>query len=153
MLKRTSLLGFILLMKAGSLFGQASPYGTGSIFNQVLGNLQDNSVIFESNTGLGNNGFFPDPSAILPNAGFDIYVPASYDGSEPYGLITYISSTNDGGIKPEWIPVLESHKLIWVAGDNLGNSQQLDIRLGTAWAAVYRMKERIRSAFRDHDLV
>lgn len=141
MLKRTSLLGFILLTHAWSLFGQTSPYGTGSIFNQVLGNLQDNSVIFESNTGLGNNGFFPDPSAILPNAGFDIYVPASYDGSEPYGLITYISSTNDGGIKPEWIPVLESHKLIWVAGDNLGNSQQIDIRMGTAWAAVYRMKE------------
>lgn len=141
MFKRTKLLGFLLLMHAGSLLGQSSPYGTGSIFNQVLGNLQDNSVIFESNTGLGNNGFFPDPSAILPNATFDIYVPTTYDGSEPYGLITYISSVNDGGIKPEWIPVLESHKLILVAGDNIGNSQQLDIRMGTAWAAVYRMKE------------
>ncbi len=141
MLKRTSLLSFILLTNAWSLFGQSSPYGTGSIFNQVLGDLQDNSVIFESNTGLGNNGFFPDPSTILPNTTFDIYVPATYDGSEPYGLITYISSTNDGGIKPEWIPVLESHKLIWVAGDNIGNSQQIDVRMGTGWAAVYRMKE------------
>lgn len=141
MVKRTTLLGFILLMQTWSLFGQTSPFGTGSIFNQVLGDLQDNSVIFESNTGLGNNGFFPDPSAILPTATFDIYVPTTYDGSEPYGLITYISSTNDGGIKPEWIPVMESHKLIFVAADNVGNAQQLQNRMGTAWAAVYRMKE------------
>lgn len=131
----------ICLLLASQVFCQTSPFGTGQINNQILGDLQNSSVVFASNSGYGNFSYLESPSSILPTNTFDIYVPTTYDGSEPYGLITYIDSDNDGGFQSSWIPILEQRKLIWVAGDNIGNPVNIDRRISVAWAAVYRMKE------------
>lgn len=120
---------------------QMSPWGTGMINNQLIGNLVDNSVVFPSNSGYGNNGYYPDPNTLLPTYTYDIYIPPSYDGTEPYGLVTFINSGNNGSLFTQWQSVLDEKKLIYIAGDNIGNSINVNIRMGVAMAAVYRLKE------------
>lgn len=118
-----------------------SPWGTGQINSVLLGDVQNTGVIFPSQSGFGNNGFYPDPNTVLPTYTYDLYIPASYDGTEPYGLVTFINSGNNGGVISSWIPVLDEKKLILVSGDNIGNSVNVDIRMGVAMAAVYRLRE------------
>lgn len=143
-----ALIFFVSLVWCFNLNSQTpSPFGTGVISNQILGQLDDASVVFASNTEYGNFGndqvlgAFDHPDSLLDDYTFDIYIPNSYDGTEPYGLITFINSGNNGGLISSWIPVLEEKKLILIAGDNIGNSIFVNIRNGVAWAGVYRMKE------------
>lgn len=131
----------ILSLFSFTSFCQESPFGTGIVNNQDIGILDDPDVIFASNTGYGNFTFLPDPDGLLASYTYDLYIPPSYDGTESYGLVTWINSGNNGAVKPEWIPVLDANKLIWVGGDNIGNPITIDIRMGVAWAAVYRFKE------------
>lgn len=56
---------------------------------------------------------------------YDLYVPASYDGSEAYGLYLHISPGDGGGIPDPWHPVLDERKLIGVAAHGVGNNQQM----------------------------
>jgi predicted esterase len=57
------------------------------------------------------------------------YVPAAYDGSEPYGLLLYIHSGDSGEIPREWHGVLDELKLIAVGADNVGNDQPMMSRV------------------------
>jgi len=58
------------------------------------------------------------------------------------GLVTYINSGNGGGMPPSgWAERLDAHQLIWVAGDAIGNSVAVSVRIGKAILAVYRMAE------------
>ncbi|MCP4439466.1 MAG: T9SS type A sorting domain-containing protein [Aureispira sp.] len=134
---------FILFLCLGTnpIDAQISPWGTGTTTNQLLGDLDDTTVVFASQSGWGNYGFYPNPNALLANYTYDIYVPTSYNGLKPFGLITFINSGNNGGLISSWIPVLEEKNLILIAGDNIGNPINVDIRMGVAMAAVYRMKE------------
>lgn len=122
-------------------YAQMSPWGTGTINNQLIGNLQDTTVVFPSQSGYGNYGYYPNPNALLPTYTYDIYIPPSYDGTKPYGLVTFINSGNNGGLFPQWQQVLDEKELIYIAGDNIGNSINVNIRMGVAMAAVYRLKE------------
>ena len=141
--KFTKLLFLILplLFNTNSLFSQASPWGTGSISNQLIGNVVDTTVVFASQSGYGNYGYYPNPNSLLPTYTYDIYIPATYDGTEAYGLVTFINSGNNGGLISSWAQVLDEKKLILIAGDNIGNSINVNIRMGVAMAAVYRLKE------------
>ena len=86
----------------------------------------------------------PDYGVDLSSATFDVYVPPGYDGSEPYGLITFINSGDDGGLPPgDLRPLLDEHKLIWVAPDKVGNAIESTKRLGWAHVAGLRMLERL----------
>jgi len=78
---------------------------------------------------------------LLKDHNFDIYVPEDYDESEPYGLVVFINSGNNGGFKSQWLPVLDNKNLIWIAGDGTGNSVFINIRMGLAMAGVLRMLE------------
>lgn len=118
-----------------------SPYGNGTVLNQIIGNLINPSANFQSNSGYGYLDYFPDPQTTLGSNTNDLYIPSTYDGSEPYGLVVYINSDDNGGVKSDWIQVFEEDKLIWIAPDNIGNSVNIDIRMATAWAALLRMKE------------
>lgn len=120
---------------------QMSPWGTGMINNQNIDTLDDASVVFASQSGWGNYGYYPDPNNLLASYTYDIYIPPSYDGTEPYGLVTFINSGNNGGLIQQWRTVLDEKKLIYIAGDNIGNPIHVDIRMGVAMAAVYRLKE------------
>jgi len=120
---------------------QPSPWGTGIINNQTINPLDDSTVVFPSQSGWGNYGYYPNPNSLLTNYTYDIYIPPSYDGTKPYGLVTFINSGNNGGLINQWQSVLDEKKLIYIAGDNIGNSINVNIRMGVAMAAVYRLKE------------
>ena len=132
---------FFFLLVSFNLLGQESPFGTGQINNQNIGLLEDISVVVPSQSGFGFVEYFPDAQQLLQDYNFDIYVPDSYDGSEAYGLVTFINSGNNGGFKSQWLPVLDDKKLIWIAGDNIGNSININIRMGAGMAAALRMLE------------
>lgn len=132
---------FFLFLLNTNLSAQVSPFGTGETNNQNIGQLDDASVVIPSESGNGFINFFPDAQQLLQDYNFDIYVPDDYDGSEPYGLITYVNSGNNGGFKGQWESVLDDKKLIWIAGDNIGNPIYINIRMGVAMAAVLRMQE------------
>lgn len=140
MKKSTQTLLFFLLISF-SLAGQPSPFGTGQITNQNIGQLEDVSVIVPSESGYGFGNFFPDAQEILEEYNFDIYVPEDYDGTEAYGLVTFINSGNNGGFKSQWLSVLDDKKLIWIAGDNIGNPIFINIRMGVGMAGALRMQE------------
>ena len=58
---KRSLTGIIFLFFNLILLAQTSPWGTGIVNDINLGILEDNSVIFPSNSGYGNDqNFFPD---------------------------------------------------------------------------------------------
>jgi hypothetical protein len=115
----------------------ASPFGTGAINDQVLGALVDNSAI-DPAPAVGAIDYAVDLDTIT----YDIYVPAAYDGTEPYGLITFINS-GDNGNQPSggYLADLDLHKLIVVAADGAGNSWNVDRRMGRAVMAAYRARE------------
>lgn len=140
-MKFTRILFILLLCSNLNSFGQVSPFGTGAVKNVTLGVLNNGSVVFPSNSGYGNGSYFPNPDDILTTYTFDLYIPPGYDGSEAYGLVTWINSGNGGGVIGSWTSVLNDKKLIWVGGDNIGNSVNINIRMGVAWAAVYKMLE------------
>ena len=130
-----------LIVFKATLQAQASPWGTGMINNQNIGLLDDTTVVFPSVTGYGNYGYYPNPNSLLNNYNFDIYIPADYDGTKAYGLVTYINSGNNGGFTNQWLPVFDEKQIIYIAGDNIGNSVFINNRAGVAMAAVYRLKE------------
>jgi hypothetical protein len=131
----------LLLLFDSISLAQQSPFGTGAIMNQVIGDLSNPQANFTSHTGLGYNANFPNPLNFMSTNTNDLYVPAAYDGTESYGLVVYIDSDNDGNIKSEWINVLENDKLIWIAPDNVGNNIDINARMGIAWASLLKMKE------------
>ncbi|MGK0391857.1 MAG: hypothetical protein ACI94Y_004624, partial [Maribacter sp.] len=123
------------------LSAQPSPFGTGQITDQNIGQLDDPSVVVPSVSGYGFNGFFPDAQESLQDYNYDIYVPEDYDGTEEYGLVVFINSSNNGGFKSQWQPVLDDRKLIWIAGDDIGNPIFINIRMGVGMSAALRMQE------------
>ena len=72
---------------------------------------------------------------------YNIYIPASYDGTEPYGLITFINSGNTGSIFASWIPVLEEKNIIMISGNGIGNTIPVFTRCGVALAGSEKLKE------------
>ena len=141
---RTFLSNYLVLILVLSPFVTLaqSPFGTGTIKNKVLGALEDLSVLYASHSGDGTESYFTAPNTILTSYTYDMYVPASYDGSEPYGLVSWINSGNKGAVKFEaWKQVLDEKKLIWVGGDNIGNDIGTYTRMSVAWAGMLRAKE------------
>ncbi len=139
MKKLHALLFFVFVLNF-SLTAQ-SPFGTGQITNQNIGQLEDASVLTASQSGFGFFGYFPDAQQLLADYTFDIYVPDAYDGTEAYGLVVFINSGDNGGFKNQWLPVLDDKKLIWVAGDQIGNTIFINIRMGVGMASALRMQE------------
>ncbi|MBA3685384.1 MAG: hypothetical protein H0W72_09100 [Planctomycetes bacterium] len=59
---------------------------------------------------------------------FDVYVPSSYDGTVPYGLVLYINS-GKGGNTHQYASVMDRHKLIWIGAANVENDREVPIRI------------------------
>ena len=68
----------------------------------------------------------------LADESFVVYVPQDYDGSEPYGLIVWISPNPNGWPIYRYIPVLDKHKFIWIGANNSGNPRSFWHRAGLA---------------------
>lgn len=115
--------------------GQISPWGTGSINNQNIGPL---TVPVTINSHVGSSFIIND---YLNNYTYNIYIPTSYDGTVPFGVVTYIDAGATGTITSSWIPVLNDKKLILIAGNNIGNPISVNTRIGVSLAAYLRLKE------------
>ena len=66
------------------------------------------------------------------NEQYLLYVPASYTGSEPFGLIVFTYSDPKARLPVGWQTVLDARKYIFVAAKNAGNDQPEARRLGLA---------------------
>ena len=56
---------------------------------------------------------------------YNLYVPASYDGSEAYGLYLHIAPSDGGGFPGSWHPLFDERKLIAVAAKKVGNNRPM----------------------------
>lgn len=126
------LIASILAPQPGN--GAPSPIGTGVHYDISLGPLQDPSVINQKWPGLVT---YTD--AGLDTWLYDVYVPPTYDGNTPFGVVVYTS----GGVnRGEVLTVAPTNKnLIWIAPRYVDNSQAASWRLGVSLRALYRAKE------------
>lgn len=59
----------------------------------------------------------------LVNDTCSIYVPSSYDGTEPYGIFLYINHSPGAHINKAWHPIFDEYKMIAVSANKVGNAQ------------------------------
>ena len=135
MMKKFTTLFALLLISIGSAYGQASPWGTGLINTQSLTALAGSPGV------TAHTGVYYDLNGYLASYDFNIYIPNSYDGTKPYGLIAFIDAGNQGAFSSNWIPVLEEKNLILIAGNNIGNSVAVKIRTGVVLAGTFKLEE------------
>ncbi len=128
------------------MFAQVSPFGTGKIDDIYIGEIENLSVIEDSKSGYAGyytrdiNNYLVETETAGKNT-FDLYIPASYDGSEPYGLMTWISSGTNGIIRNAWKKVADEKKIIFIGANMLGNNEPTTYRIRTAVASAFRMRE------------
>jgi hypothetical protein len=75
---------------------------------------------------------------------YQLYVPPSYDGTQPYGLLLLINAVDPGGIPEEWRPMLDEMKLIAVCAENIGNSQPMLRRVQWSMDALANAEKEYR---------
>jgi len=130
--------GLLLLLTCGVLHAAPSdPWtrGTGFHGSITLGALQNSAVVNRTWPQVVNYDFN------LAGWPYDVYVPASYDGTKPYGVMVYITSDqNTGGTVLR--TVSEQKNLIWIAPRNVGNNAYSPDRYGAGLFAIYRAMEQ-----------
>jgi pimeloyl-ACP methyl ester carboxylesterase len=73
---------------------------------------------------------------------FHIRLPARFDPKERYGVVVFISGPQDEIKCPvKWQPVLDAHKLIFVAPQNAGNKQPVGFRDARAVASALLVRK------------
>jgi pimeloyl-ACP methyl ester carboxylesterase len=76
---------------------------------------------------------------------FEVYVPADYDGSKPFGLLVWVSPGQTGGIPIEsWREKLDQRHLIWIGANQSGNPRPVTCRAGLAIDAAFNLKSRYK---------
>jgi predicted esterase len=72
---------------------------------------------------------------------FYISVPPGYNGRKPFGVLAFINAGDQMGLPPGWNGVLAHHKLLYIAPQNVGNTRDVSIRIGSTLAAISKMME------------
>jgi len=108
---------------------------TGVVNDIILGPLVDSSVIQEKESR------YVDYTIDLGVETYDIYIPANYDGTQPFGLMSFISAGDNAVVPQAYKRGLDARNIIWVGGNNIGNTQYSRRRRGLAIAAIYRAME------------
>jgi predicted esterase len=65
-----------------------------------------------------------------------VYVPASYDGSKPYGIYLHVSPANAGARIAEYAPVMDRLNLIYVSPNGTSNNEAMLRRVKISVDAV-----------------
>jgi poly(3-hydroxybutyrate) depolymerase len=74
---------------------------------------------------------------------YQLYVPADYDGSKPFGLMVWISPSGNGKMpREDYLKVFDDHQLIYVAPDKVGNDVDTIWRHWMALESVRNARER-----------
>ena len=63
---------------------------------------------------------------------WDVYVPKSYDGSKPYGVLVWVHPGDQADLPYGWNYALDDHTLIYVSAFNSGNNRVADQRMALA---------------------
>lgn len=78
-------------------------------------------IVYEQQLAAGT---LPAGRSIDPTKeSWHVYVPESYKGDEPYGVLVWVAPYDTGEMFFGWQGVLNDHKLIYVAADRSGNDQ------------------------------
>ncbi len=87
-----------------------------------------------------------DYSIVPGNEKYFVWVPENYDGSEPFGLMVYVSSYEDWTVVPAgWQDVLTRHKMLFVCPQSAGNNcRSQERRCGLALAGALAMKAKYK---------
>lgn len=111
-------------------FAERSPWSSLELYRERLGVSQEE--IDEYDPGGGRYD--------LAAERFDIYVPAAYNGSEPYGLLVWISPVDTGAFQSaELGEALDESKLIWVGAAGSGNRRYKWYRAALALDAAHNI--------------
>lgn len=78
----------------------------------------------------------------LADESFEIYIPANYDGTEPFGLIVWISPGPHGAPPEHYRPILDKHKLLWIGANNSGNPRSFWHRAGLALDGLHHANQQ-----------
>jgi len=124
---------FTALITCSVLKAAPSPIGTGLKSNITLGALQNSSVINRTWPAVVNYDLD------LNTWPYDVYVPPSYDGTKPYGVMVYITSDASTGVVLQ--TASDNKNIIWISPRNVGNGANSTNRYGAALLALYRAKE------------
>jgi len=127
------LAGLAILVACPALIAAPSPIGTGLKSNITLGALQNTSVINRTWPAVVNYDLD------LNTWPYDVYVPPSYDGTKPYGVMVYITSDPSTGVVLQ--TASDNKNIIWISPRNVGNGANSTNRYGAALLALYRAKE------------
>ena len=117
----------------------AGPVQTGS-FQLTFDERSPLSAAEEIGRRMGWN--VKDRDYDLADETFEVYVPASYTGQEPYGLLVWVCPGPGGQLFDRWREVIDKHKLIWVGPNNVGNNRNPVCRLGLAIDAAHNTPKR-----------
>jgi fibronectin type 3 domain-containing protein len=123
----------VCLLGGSRLQAAPSPIGTGLLSNITLGALQNSSVVNRAWPQVVNYDLN------LNTWAYDVYVPPSYDGTKPYGLMVYITSDATTGIVLQ--AVSNTKNVIWISPRYVGNGANSPDRYGAGLMAIYRAKE------------
>ena len=100
-----------------------------------------------------------DKPYVLADESFELYVPELApadtkdpskesknakpgDKETPYGLLVWVSPSEDGAPPANFLSVLDKHKVIWVGANKTGNEHKMDRRLGLALDAAANVIKR-----------
>lgn len=78
------------------------------------------------------------------NERYFMYVPPSYTGSEPYGLIVFTFADTQARLPVGWQAILDARKYIFVAAEHAGNDQPRARRLGLAVMGAMKVMKGYR---------
>lgn len=78
----------------------------------------------------------------LAEHSFQAYVPETYDGDTPYGIMVMVSAGNRGNMPRGWQGLMDKHNLIYVGANDSGNQRGVAVRFGLAMDAVHNLREQ-----------
>lgn len=78
------------------------------------------------------NGLPSGPLVDPARERWDVYIPKSYDGSKPYGVLVWVHPGDQADLLYGWNTALDDHKLIYVSAFNSSNGRVAYERMALA---------------------
>lgn len=80
----------------------------------------------------------------LKNEKFYVFIPESYDGTTPYGVMGFINAGETMELPAGWDAVMDNKKLLYIAPQEVGNSKLVSRRIGLTLTGMLKMAECYR---------
>lgn len=70
------------------------------------------------------------------------YVPASYDGVTPFGVVAFVNSAESSALPNDFKPLLDARRLIWVCAEAAGNDVGTAHRMAVALEGIRQLRDQ-----------